>query len=282
MKVARRMTWYPVAYTILVIPIVSTRIATFIGAPVPYQVTIFTASIFMLSGFVNAVLFTTTRRVLPANNIFPEFIRKLFGISTSSPTGILHTHDSSNPAMSMRKSERVYTEVIDIGVSVEIGMVADYGCEVVLLKEVHTTSERPSRSFERPSHFSDSVLPFSHPPLGSSTRNVAWDDWETMSPLEGPRQRHGSGTRLSSPDTPVINPGEMTSLNVNAFQYPITPYQPNPSPRPISDNIDACLNPRDRGDHNRSGVYAYGSSEFTSPHIDNRGYIHPAAKSGPS
>lgn len=64
MQVARQMLWYPVAYTILVLPIAAARFSTFNGKSVPLEVTIFTSSIFMLSGFVNAVLFTTTRRVI--------------------------------------------------------------------------------------------------------------------------------------------------------------------------------------------------------------------------
>lgn len=64
MQVARQMLWYPVAYSILVIPIAAARFSAFDGKTVPFAVTIFTSSIFMLSGFVNAILFTTTRRVI--------------------------------------------------------------------------------------------------------------------------------------------------------------------------------------------------------------------------
>jgi hypothetical protein len=64
MQVARQMLWYPVAYTILVLPIAAARFSAFNGKDVPFGVTIFTSSIFMLSGFVNAILFTTTRRVI--------------------------------------------------------------------------------------------------------------------------------------------------------------------------------------------------------------------------
>lgn len=64
MQVARQMLWYPVAYSILVIPIAAARFSAFNGKDVPFSVTIFTGSIFMLSGFVNAILFTATRRVI--------------------------------------------------------------------------------------------------------------------------------------------------------------------------------------------------------------------------
>jgi len=69
MQVARQMLWYPVAYTILVLPIAAARFSAFNGKVVPLAVTIFTAGLFMLDGFVNALLFTATRRViqLPPN-----------------------------------------------------------------------------------------------------------------------------------------------------------------------------------------------------------------------
>ena len=63
--VAKQMLWYPIAYTVLVLPIAAARFSTFTGASVPFPVTIFTAAVFMLTGFVNAVLFGLTRNVLP-------------------------------------------------------------------------------------------------------------------------------------------------------------------------------------------------------------------------
>lgn len=80
--VARKMLWYPVVYTILVLPIAAARFSAFAGKTVPFAVTILSGTIFMLSGFVNTLLFTTTRRVIPASTIFPKFIRDKFGIST--------------------------------------------------------------------------------------------------------------------------------------------------------------------------------------------------------
>ena len=63
--VAKQMLWYPIAYTVLVLPIAAARFSTFAGVSVPFAVTIFTAAVFMLTGFVNAVLFCLTRNVLP-------------------------------------------------------------------------------------------------------------------------------------------------------------------------------------------------------------------------
>ena len=75
--VAKQMLWYPIAYTILVLPIAAARFSTFSGASVPFSVTIFTAAVFMLTGFVNAVLFCLTRNVLPGT------WRQRFGIGST-------------------------------------------------------------------------------------------------------------------------------------------------------------------------------------------------------
>lgn len=64
---AKQMLWYPIAYTVLVLPVGTTRFYTTSGASVPFIITIFTAALLMLSGFVNTVLFCTTRSVLPGD-----------------------------------------------------------------------------------------------------------------------------------------------------------------------------------------------------------------------
>jgi len=69
LRVAKQMLLYPVVYSILVFPIASARFASWAGNHVPFEVTIFTASIFLLSGLVNVVLFTSTRRMLPADSM---------------------------------------------------------------------------------------------------------------------------------------------------------------------------------------------------------------------
>ena len=62
---AKPMLWYPIAYTILVLPMAACRFTTFTSKSVPFAATIFTASLFMLHGFINAVLFCTTQDILP-------------------------------------------------------------------------------------------------------------------------------------------------------------------------------------------------------------------------
>jgi len=64
MVIARQMLFYPIAYIILVLPVTCSRFASWTGHKVPFEVTIFTDVVFLLSGLVNAVLFATTPRLL--------------------------------------------------------------------------------------------------------------------------------------------------------------------------------------------------------------------------
>ncbi|KAJ7497056.1 hypothetical protein FB451DRAFT_964683, partial [Mycena latifolia] len=73
LAIAKQMLLYPVAYTIIILPIAASRFSSFAGNDVPFEVTIFrrpciSAAVFLLSGIVNVTLFTTTRRVLPPDS----------------------------------------------------------------------------------------------------------------------------------------------------------------------------------------------------------------------
>jgi len=76
-RVAKHMLWYPLAYTVLVLPMAASRFSAFSGASVPFSVTIVTASVFMLHGCVNTLLFCTTRNILPGS------WRQRFGLGTT-------------------------------------------------------------------------------------------------------------------------------------------------------------------------------------------------------
>jgi len=71
MTIARQMMLYPVAYTIVILPIAAARFSEFRNDDVPFQVTIFCDTVYLLSGMVNVTLFLTTRRVLPPKSIMP-------------------------------------------------------------------------------------------------------------------------------------------------------------------------------------------------------------------
>lgn len=69
LAIARQMLLYPVAYTIIILPIAASRFSAFAGNDVPFEATTFSAAVFLLSGIVNVTLFTTTRRILPVDSI---------------------------------------------------------------------------------------------------------------------------------------------------------------------------------------------------------------------
>ncbi|TFK44486.1 hypothetical protein BDQ12DRAFT_741354 [Crucibulum laeve] len=68
-RLMRALTAFKVAYTVIILPIGASRIAEWTGHVVPFEVTIFSATIFLLSGLVNVVLIISTRRILPVGSI---------------------------------------------------------------------------------------------------------------------------------------------------------------------------------------------------------------------
>jgi hypothetical protein len=165
MKVARQMMWYPIVYTILIVPIASARFAAFAGKSVPYEVTIFADTILMLSGFVDAVLFTTTRRVVPTRAIFPKFIRDRFGITTGSGM------NTQQRTISISSRATRYPN-LGIGVIVNIEKDTEYDLEIPYSGGSYRMPQRPVGPF-------DKVVPFNQQTLESPTgaaRKVVWDD----------------------------------------------------------------------------------------------------------
>ncbi|KAJ7034572.1 hypothetical protein C8F04DRAFT_1101405 [Mycena alexandri] len=68
-----QMIWYPVVYTLILIPISISRLSSFAGANVPFWATILTDMIFNLTGFANVLLLAATRKLLPDTNELPTF-----------------------------------------------------------------------------------------------------------------------------------------------------------------------------------------------------------------
>ncbi|KAH9057940.1 hypothetical protein EDB83DRAFT_2224728 [Lactarius deliciosus] len=62
-----------VTYTILIVPISIARFASYAGAPVPVSFTFMADTIFALGGFVNLLLFLSTRRFIPDLQTTPDF-----------------------------------------------------------------------------------------------------------------------------------------------------------------------------------------------------------------
>lgn len=87
----RLVSAWKVAYTIVILPISAARFTAFSGRKVPFEATIFwwvfyrlffakysihvftSATVFLLSGTINVILFTSTRRILPPKSILPKF-----------------------------------------------------------------------------------------------------------------------------------------------------------------------------------------------------------------
>ncbi|KAF5360040.1 hypothetical protein D9758_007629 [Tetrapyrgos nigripes] len=76
LKVAQNMVWYPVAYTVLLIPITITRLSQFRGNDIGFGVTTFADIVFNLTGFVNVVMLLITTRLYPDMSTVPEFSTK--------------------------------------------------------------------------------------------------------------------------------------------------------------------------------------------------------------
>ncbi|KAI9458884.1 hypothetical protein BJY52DRAFT_1223290 [Lactarius psammicola] len=72
-KIVAIIVWYPVTYTILILPISIARFASYSGARVPDGFTFVADVIFALGGFVNLLLFLGTRRFIPDPQTTPDF-----------------------------------------------------------------------------------------------------------------------------------------------------------------------------------------------------------------
>ncbi|KAI0629246.1 hypothetical protein C8Q77DRAFT_1065995 [Trametes polyzona] len=109
-NVAKSMLLYPLAYMILVLPIAISRFAEWMGHEVPFAVTMICDSIFLLSGFVNVVLFLTTRRVLPANSVFPRAIAQRFSRPSSQTNSMSSIYSEPSSTVSTDIEKVVYAE----------------------------------------------------------------------------------------------------------------------------------------------------------------------------
>jgi hypothetical protein len=207
MKVARQMMWYPIVYTILIVPIAGARFASFAGKLVPYEATIFADTIFMLSGFVNAVLFTTTRRVIPASSIFPKFIRERFSITSGSGVNTQQRPCSiSSPA----------TQYPNLGI-INIEKDMEYDLESSSNGGSYRMSQRPIRPFDNVANFNQRIL---GSPVATGRQD---DDMETAGV---PSRRREPSIRSTNSDGSGANTGVEDGIAI-AMQYPspLHPYQ---------------------------------------------------------
>lgn len=71
-KMAANIVWYPVIYTVLIVPMSIARFASYAGARVPDEFTFLADLIYALGGFTNLVLFLGTRRHIPDPRTIPD------------------------------------------------------------------------------------------------------------------------------------------------------------------------------------------------------------------
>ncbi|CAK5272551.1 unnamed protein product [Mycena citricolor] len=72
LEAIQRMVWYPLAYTVMLIPITITRLTSFAGGNVPFWAIVIADVVFNLTGFVNVMIFLAMRRFFPDPRTLPE------------------------------------------------------------------------------------------------------------------------------------------------------------------------------------------------------------------
>jgi len=169
--VAKQMLWYPIAYTVLVLPIAAARFPTFTGASVPFGVTIFAASVFMLTGFVNAVLFCLTRNVLPGT------WRQRFGIGSTIHNGGAHNATYRGPPPTRAGTT---------------GTVSSGASHLVLTVDVEKAVEITYDDADSRPSFSKTGLPPSPPSPPSPSRVYNGDSQQTSNYSHPPPRDRGS------------------------------------------------------------------------------------------
>ena len=115
--VAKQMLPHPIAYTVLVLPFCTTAFCNSSHTPVPFPATLSTAAVFALSGFVNVVLFCTTRGALPGS------WKQKFGIGTTPYSPSEDTSLSSLTDMTRRLTKsgrRINGRPASIAVSITV------------------------------------------------------------------------------------------------------------------------------------------------------------------
>jgi len=161
LAIAKQMLLYPVAYTIIILPIAAARFSSFAGNDVPFAATIFCDTVFLLSGVVNVTLFTTTRRMLPPDSFrIPKW-------SISRPRPVPEYTVETGPD-SYYQSSGTYAESYE---EKEKGYASDTDSVPAPLRIRTTESEAPTTMLATPS--------VAHRESGESVYNL----YESTSPI---------------------------------------------------------------------------------------------------
>ena len=168
LRVARHMMLYPLAYTILVTPVATTRFMSFAGHPVSQEVIIAAATLLMLNGFVDTVLFIATRRVVVSNVLS----------SIRLPSFRRHSTAGDNPATELRIKRASKHHVVlhgghDIFVNIERETDGDVPKSPATAHSVHRRSSQLHRQHHSfgPYDMLTTSLDEGHDPLAAPKRS---------------------------------------------------------------------------------------------------------------
>jgi hypothetical protein len=120
--VAMHMLWYPIIFLVVTLPIASARFTTFNGGSVPFPVTIGTAALFMLHGFINTVLYCTTRSILP------DSWRQRLGLGDALGNGRCDSRTTTTSRLDTRvrtMGTRTAPVVLNVGVEKDVDIMFD-------------------------------------------------------------------------------------------------------------------------------------------------------------
>jgi len=134
LQAIQKMIWYPVVYTLLIIPISIARLSQFAGANVPFWATVLADVIFNLTGFANVVILLTTRRLFPDTRDLPTFatarqtVRKsLFTRGGITPFLIAHSESAEQFDVARRSHARTLSGASSVGSESGVSVCAGPG-----------------------------------------------------------------------------------------------------------------------------------------------------------
>ncbi|KAN0107003.1 hypothetical protein V8E52_010605 [Russula decolorans] len=102
-RLARQMLLFPIAYTIMIVPLTLCRVLAWAGHDVPFGFSVFSDITYLLGGLVHVILFACTGRILPRNSVLPQF-------SISRPKTLL-----SSTAVASSDFDLYYGEAVTTG-----------------------------------------------------------------------------------------------------------------------------------------------------------------------
>jgi len=91
LRVAAHMIWYPVAYSVILIPVSLTRLTEFAGHAVPFWAIVLSDVIYSMTGFVNVILLFVTTRLVPDTSTLPVLTTRRKIVDPSSTEAIGYT-----------------------------------------------------------------------------------------------------------------------------------------------------------------------------------------------